>query len=294
MQKIIEKASVLIEALPYIQRFHDAVVVVKFGGSAMEDKSHSDSILLDIAFMECVGICPIIVHGGGKAISRKMKAAGVESKFVKGLRVTCEKSIRIVEQVMKEEINPGIVASLQRMGAHAEGLHGDEVFEVTRMKEVDPDTGESLDWGFVGDPHKVNVKAVKAMLRRHVIPVITPLGTGKDGKLHNINADVAAAALAGALKARKLVFLSDVPGLLRNPKDESTLIPTLDSGDVEGLVKEGIIDGGMLPKVKSGIEALRAGVKKVHMIDGRMPHSLLLEVFTDKGVGTEIVSNDQK
>lgn len=294
MQKIIEKAGVLIEALPYIQRFHNAVVVVKFGGSAMEDKSHADSILLDIAFMECVGICPIIVHGGGKAISRKMKTAGVESKFVKGLRVTCEKSIRIVEQVMKQEINPGIVSALQRMGANAEGLHGDEVFEVTRMKDVDPDTGETLDWGFVGDPHKVNVKAVKAMLRRHVIPVITPLGTGKDGKLHNINADVAAAALAGALKARKLVFLSDVPGLLRNPKDEGTLIPTLDAGDVEGLVKEGIIDGGMLPKVKSGIEALHAGVKKVHMIDGRMPHSLLLEVFTDKGVGTEIVANDQK
>lgn len=294
MQKIIEKAGVLIEALPYIQRFHDAVVVVKFGGSAMEDKSHADSILLDIAFMECVGIRPIIVHGGGKAISRKMKSAGVESKFVKGLRVTCAKSIRIVEQVMKQEINPGIVAALQRMGANAEGLQGDEVFEVTRMKDVDPDTGETLDWGFVGDPHKVNVKAVKAMLRRHVIPVITPLGTGKDGKLHNINADVAAAALAGALKARKLVFLSDVPGLLRNPKDEATLIPTLDAGDVEGLVKEGIIDGGMLPKVKSGIEALHAGVKKVHMIDGRMPHSLLLEVFTDKGVGTEIVANEQK
>ncbi|MEI6972183.1 MAG: acetylglutamate kinase [bacterium] len=294
MQRIIEKAGVLIEALPYIQRFHNAVVVVKFGGSAMEDRAQADSILLDIAFMECVGICPVIVHGGGKSISRKMKAAGIESKFVKGLRVTCEKSIEVVEQVMKQEINPGIVASLMRMGAKAEGLHGDSVFEVTRMKDVDPDTGEALDWGFVGDPHKVHIKAVRALLKKHIIPVITPLGLGKDGKLHNINADVAAAALAGALKARKLVFLSDVPGLLRNPKDEASLIPTLDSGDVEGLVKEGVIDGGMLPKVKSGIEALHAGVKKVHMIDGRMPHSLLLEVFTDKGVGTEIVENDQK
>lgn len=294
MQKIIEKASVLIEALPYIQRFRNAVVVVKFGGSAMEDKSHSDSILLDIAFMECVGMCPVIVHGGGKCISRKMKSEGVESKFVKGLRVTCEKSIKIVEQVMKQEINPGIVASLMRMGAQAQGLNGEDVFAVTRAKQVDPETGETLDWGFVGEPYQADVKLIKALLRKRIIPVITPLGTGKDGKIHNINADVAAAALAGALKARKLVFLSDVPGLLRNPKNESTLIPTLDANDVEGLVKEGVIDGGMLPKVNSGIKALQAGVKKVHMIDGRMPHSLLMEVFTDKGVGTEIVANEHE
>jgi len=294
MQKIIEKAGVLIEALPYIQRFRNAVVVVKFGGSAMEEKTQSDGILLDIAFMECVGMLPIIVHGGGKAISRKMKKEGVASSFVKGLRVTCDKSIRIVEQVMKEELNPAIVSTLTRMGAKAQGLNGEDVFQVTKVKEVDSETGKTLDWGYVGTPHGVDLTLVKAMLKKRIVPVITPLGTGKDGKIYNINADVAAAALAGALKARKLVFLSDVPGLLRNPKDESTLIPTLDAGDVANLVTEGVIDGGMLPKVNSGIEALRSGVKKVHMIDGRMSHSLLLEVFTDKGVGTEIVSNDQK
>jgi acetylglutamate kinase len=293
MRHMIEKAAVLIEALPYIQRFRGETVVIKFGGSAMEDTRHSDGILKDVTFMECVGMRPVLVHGGGKAISRAMKAEGIEAKFVKGLRVTCERTIRVVERVIKTEINPAIVATLTELGARARPVNGEEVFRVTRKTEIDPDTGATLDWGFVGDPHGVDTGPIEALLREDVIPVVTPLGRGEDGRVHNVNADVAAAAMAKALKARKLVFLSDVPGLLRDMKDESSILSTVRVGEVEGLIERGVIDGGMLPKVKSGIEALRSGVRKVHMIDGRMSHSLLLEMFTDRGVGTEITGVDQ-
>jgi acetylglutamate kinase len=289
MEEFIKKADVLIEAMPYIQQFRGEIIVVKFGGSAMEEKAHADSILADVTFMECVGMRPVLVHGGGKAISRRMKEHGLQATFVKGLRVTCERSIQIVEQVIKDEINPGIVEALTRMGARARRLDGERVLKVRRKQEVDAATGETLDWGFVGDPHEVDVDPIRAMLADGVIPVITPLGAGPDLKIHNINADAAAAAVAKALRARKLVFLTDVPGLLRNPEDEDSIMSTLRIGDVEGLVREGVIDGGMLPKVEGGVEALHAGVKKIHMVDGRMPHSLLLEIFTDRGVGTEIV-----
>lgn len=289
MQSIIKKADVLIEALPYIQRFKGEVVVVKFGGSAMEDKSHMEGILADVTFMACVGMLPVIVHGGGKTISRNMKEQGIESRFLKGLRVTCEKTIEVVEKVMKWEINPGIVAVLERMGAKARGLHGEDIFRVVRKTEVDSRTGETLDWGFVGEPEEVDTEPIRALLRAGIIPVITPLGMGTDGKIHNMNADTAATAVATALKARKLAFLSDVPGLLKDEEDPESLIPTLAAGEVEGLIEKGVIDGGMLPKVQSGVEALNAGVGKIHIIDGRMPHSLLLEIFTDKGIGTEIV-----
>jgi acetylglutamate kinase len=289
MEEFIKKADVLIEAMPYIQQFRGEIIVVKFGGSAMEEKAHADSILADVTFMECVGMRPVLVHGGGKAISRRMKEHGLQATFVKGLRVTCERSIQIVEQVIKDEINPGIVEALTRMGARARRLDGERVLKVRRKQEVDAATGETLDWGFVGDPHEVDVDPIRAMLADGVIPVITPLGAGPDLKIHNINADAAAAAVAKALRARKLVFLTDVPGLLRNPEDEVSIMSTLRIGDVEGLVREGVIDGGMLPKVEGGVEALHAGVKKIHMVDGRMPHSLLLEIFTDRGVGTEIV-----
>lgn len=289
MEAIIKKADVLIEALPYIQRFRGEIIVVKFGGSAMEDKASAEGILADVTFMECVGMLPLIVHGGGKAISRSMKKQGIESRFLKGLRVTCEKTIRVIEEVFKKEINPGIVAVLQRMGAKAHGLDGEDIFKVTRKMEVDSRTGETLDWGFVGEPDDVDTGPINALLTDGVIPVITPLGMGPDDKIHNINADTAAAAVARTLKARKLVFLSDVPGLLKYPDDPESVLPTLWTGEAERLIEKGVIDGGMLPKVRSGIDALHAGVGKIHMIDGRMAHSLLLEIFTDKGVGTEIV-----
>lgn len=292
MKRYIEKASILIEALPYIQSFRDEIVVVKFGGSAMENRQCMESVLCDVTFMECVNMLPVVVHGGGKAITRRMKEAAVPPRFVKGLRVTCEKTIEIVRDVMNREINPELVAILREKGARAEGVHGEDIFTVVRKTETGP-SGETLDWGYVGDPIGVDTGPIRALLDRDVIPVVTPLGRGPDNLVYNINADLAAAMLAKALKARKLVYLSDVPGLLRDPQDPSSVISTLKSGDVNALIKQGVIDGGMLPKVQSGVEALNAGVRKVHLVDGRMPHSLLLEIFTDKGVGTEIVRNEQ-
>jgi len=289
MKDAIKKASVLIEALPYIQQFRDAIVVVKFGGSAMEDPAHIDGVLADIAFMECVGMQPVVVHGGGKAISRGMDAGGVDSQFVDGLRVTCDQSIRIVEQVLKEDVNPAIVRGIVAKGGKATSLHGDAILRVDRKRGVDSKTGEVLDWGFVGEPGEVDTEPILALLAAETIPVITPLGIGSDGLLHNVNADVAAAAVAKALKARKLVFLSDVPGLLRDASDPDSLISTLAAGEVETLIADGVIAGGMLPKVASCVEALHAGVGKVHMVDGRIQHSLLLEMFTKTGVGTEII-----
>ena len=291
MDRLIEKAKVLVEALPYIQRFRNAVVVVKFGGSAMEDPEHVKGVLEDVTFMECVGMKLVLVHGGGKAISRGMKEDGIDSKFVHGLRVTCERSIHVVKRVLNGEINPHIVQMLEAKGAVAKGLHGEDIFHVTRKTGKDSVTGDLLDWGFVGEPGEVDTAPIHAMLDAGVIPVITPLGIGPDGNLHNINADVAAAAVAKALRARKLAFLSDVPGLLRDPNDPESLISTLKQTEVELLMKQGVISGGMLPKIKSCMEALSAGVRKVHMIDGRMQHSLLLEMFTDKGVGTELVGD---
>jgi len=292
MKDSIKKADVLIEALPYIQQFRGEIIVIKFGGSAMEDKNHVDGVLSDITFMECVGMLPVVVHGGGKAISRSMKEHGIEARFIKGLRFTCDKTIEVVRKVMNEEINPGIVASLEKMGAKAEGLHGEDIFTVIRKKEINTETGEEIDLGYVGEPLGVDTGPIRLLLDKGVIPVITPLGIGPDDKVHNVNADTAAGAVAKALKARKLAYLSDVPGLLRDPKDPESLLTTLRVADVEELVKQGVIDGGMRPKVQSGVEALRAGVRKVHMIDGRMPHSLLLEIFTDKGVGTEIIRDE--
>jgi len=292
MQRFIEKAEVLIEALPYIQRFRGATIVVKFGGSAMEDKSNTEKVLTDITFMECVDMLPVVVHGGGKAISRAMKERGIEARFVKGLRVTCDKTIEVVHEVMNTEINPAIVSALTRMGARAEALYGEEIFTVIKKEETDIQTGDKMDWGFVGEPHGVDTGPIRKLFNEEIIPVITPLGRGPDGKLYNINADSAAAAVAKALKARKLAFLSDVPGLLRDQDDPESIMATLKVGEVEELISRGVIDGGMLPKVQSGVDALHAGVRKVHIIDGRMPHSLLLEILTDKGVGTEIVSDE--
>ncbi|MFH0953164.1 MAG: acetylglutamate kinase [Verrucomicrobiota bacterium] len=289
MQKVIEKAEVLIEALPYIQRFRGDAVVVKFGGSAMEDKLNVQTVLKDVAFMECVGLRPVLVHGGGKAISQRMKDAGLRPVFVKGLRVTDEDSIKIVQQVLNEEVNPEVVQTLEDFGCKARGIHGEHIFTVVKHTEKDEQTGEELDWGYVGEVVAVDLEPVRAYLQAGITPVITPLGTDKDRRLYNVNADEAAAAVARELKARKLVFLSDVPGLLENREDPTSILSTLKLSEVEDLIGRGVIDGGMLPKVNGAIGALKAGVKKTHIIDARMPHSLLLELFTDKGVGTEIV-----
>ena len=289
MQRVIAKADVLIEALPYIQDFRGDTIVVKFGGSAMEDKRQVESILTDVAFMECVGMRPVLVHGGGKAISRAMTDAGLQARFVKGLRVTDDAAITVVEDTIKNKVNAALLATLAKRGAKAERVDGNTIFEVEKRIGRDEATGETLDWGYVGEIKNVIAAPVIELLENGTIPVVTPLGRGADGKLYNLNADDAAAALARTLRARKLVFLSDVPGLLRDRQDENSLLSTLHVKEVEELIRNGVIDGGMLPKIKSCVEALESGVKKIHIIDGRLPHSLLLEIFTDKGVGTEII-----
>ncbi len=289
MQKVIEKAEVLIEALPYIQRFRGDTVVVKFGGSAMEDKDCVENVLKDVAFMECVGLRPVLVHGGGKAISQRMKESGLRPVFVKGLRVTDEESMRVVEEVLNNQVNPHIVQMLESYGCKSRGIHGEDILSVVKHTERDAQTGELLDWGYVGEVTAVDVEPVKAYLQANITPVITPLGQDSAHKLYNVNADEAAAAIAERLEARKLVFLSDVPGLLENRDDPASILSTLKLSEVEGLIERGVIDGGMLPKVSGALKALKAGVRKTHIIDASLPHSLLLELFTDKGVGTEIV-----
>ncbi len=290
MKKIIEKASVLIEALPYIQRFRNEVVVVKFGGSIMEDPVGIKSILKDIAFMQCVGLKPVIVHGGGKAITQKMNEKGVRPVFIKGLRVTDEASIRVVEHVLNHEVNPKIVERLNAYGCQALGLHGDDILKADKKSVEATEPDNPIDLGYVGEATNVDTTPVEAFLKSGITPVITPLGKGPDRMIYNVNADEAAAAIAKTLKARKLVFLSDVPGLLENPHNSDTLISTVYVDEIETYIKRGVINGGMLPKMLGGKKALEMGVRKTHIIDWSLPHSLLLELFTDKGVGTEIVT----
>jgi acetylglutamate kinase len=282
MEKFIEKATVLIEALPYIQQFRGDTIVVKLGGSIMEHEDGYSRIMQDIAFMECVGLRPVVVHGGGKAISRSMKEADIAPNFVNGLRVTDEATIRVVEQ------NPKLVEIIQQFHGKARGIHGEDIIRVDKLEDEDSATDETLDWGYVGKVNRVDVEPIQAYLRSDIVPVITPLGKGADGKLYNINADDAATAIACALHARKLVFLTDVPGLLRDQEDKSTLISSLHLNEVDELIERGVISGGMLPKIKGMVGAVKSGIKKAHIIDSSMPHSLLLELFTTEGVGTEI------
>ena len=275
------KAAVLTEALPYIQDFCGSVVLVKVGGSVMEVEENLDTLMDDIAFMDAVGMKVVIVHGGGKAISKAIKASGHEPKFVEGLRVTDEETMEIVRKTLNNVVNPDLVARLCAKGANAKPLHGNWLF---RAKKI-----ENPDRGYVGEVTGVQVRAVVEMLDAGIIPVVTPLGTGDDDNhLYNINADYAAAALAKALKVRKFALVSDVPGILKDPEDPETLLSTLHLNEVATLKADGTISGGMLPKIESCEDAIRQGVSKVHLVDGRMAHSLLLEIFTREGVGTEI------
>ncbi len=289
MEKIIEKAAALIEALPYIQQFRNSVVVIKFGGSAMENPECTRSVLRDIVFMECAGMKPVIVHGGGKAISARLKAEGVETRFINGLRYTCEKTISVVDEVLHGDVNASLVASMQNHGGRPRAVSGKNILRAERIGSVDQETGEELDLGYVGRVINVDAEQIRWVLNRNEVPVITPVARDMDGKVYNVNADMAACRIAAELQAAKLVFLSDVPGLLRDPKDENSLISTVRCDDVDALVADGTISGGMAPKVRSAVEALNAGCGKVHMIDGRLLHSLLLEIFTVDGIGTQIV-----
>jgi len=281
----MQKAAVLTEALPYIQDFNGSTVLVKVGGSVMENEENLMSLLADIAFMDAVGMRVVLVHGGGKAISKAIKESGHEPKFVEGLRVTDEPTMEIVRHTLNNVVNADIVRRLQSFKTNARPLHGNWMFTAEKIT--------SPDRGYVGEPVAVDTRAVREMLDAGILPVITPLGTGREGHLYNINADSAAAALAKALKVRKFAVVSDVPGLLRDPADPNTLMTTLHLDEVEALKREGVISGGMLPKIEGCEDAIRSGVRKVHLVDGRMPHSLLLEIFTREGVGTEITDEQE-
>jgi len=285
MQDLIQKADVLLEALPYIQRFRSSIFVVKYGGSFMDspDPKVRSGVAADVVFLEAAGINPIVVHGGGKAITRAMEQAGIKATFVKGMRVTDAETMRVVEDVLFNVINREIVETIQKLGGKARNFHGRDVFRCRKLAR------DGVDLGYVGEVAAVDVEALRKCLRASVTPVISPIGIGDDGQIYNINADVAAAKLAMAIGARRLVFMSDVPGLLRDPQDPQSLISHLRAGEVVKLKQAGVIDKGMIPKVDSAVEAVAAGVRRVHFVDGRVPHSVLLEIFTDKGIGTEVV-----
>jgi acetylglutamate kinase len=274
------KAATLIEALPYMQNFRGCTFLIKVGGSAMEDATLVDRFLRDVVFLEAVGINPVIVHGGGKAISKAMIDAGLEARFVNGMRVTDEETIKIVEDTLARVINPEIVSKINAFGGKAVGVPGTEVFAGEKMK------GEL---GWVGEVTDCRLGLIQAAVAGEFVPVVSPVARETaSGRTLNVNADLAACALATRLKATKLIFLSDVLGVMRDPKDGSTLIPSLDPAGIDKLKQDGIISGGMIPKVDSALESLRGGVGKVHLIDGRIPHALILEIFTDVGIGTEI------
>ena len=288
----IDKAEVLLEALPYIQKFRNAVMVVKFGGSAMEDPDLVQRTMLDIVLLECIGIKVVVVHGGGKAISAELKRRDIPVNFVQGLRHTCDRTIEVVDDVLHNQINRNLVELAKAAGGDAIPVSGKEILIAERMYAKDPDSGAALDIGYVGDVVSVAAAKIMEALNSNKIPIITPLGRDVDGQVYNINADIAACKIAEAVYARKLVFLSDVPGIMRDPKDETTVIPTICTYDIQKLIEEKILTGGMLPKIQSCVRALNAGTNKVHLIDGRVRHSLLLEIFTNEGIGTEIVKPD--
>jgi acetylglutamate kinase len=290
MQDLISKAATLLEALPYIQKFSGETFVVKYGGSFMDspDAAVRNGVARDIVFLEAVEINPVVVHGGGKAITRAMEAAGLKANFIQGQRVTDEATVKIVDDVLSSEINPEIVATINSLGGAAKGFSGKEIFQCRKTFVKDPQ-GQELDIGYVGEVFKVNTASLLACIKQGITPVISPTARGEDGKIYNCNADVAAAQVAIALKAKRLVFMSDVPGLMRDPKDPETVISHLQISEVDGLKKSGVIDKGMIPKVDSAVAAITSGVEKVSFVDGRVPHSVLLEIFTDSGVGTEVV-----
>ena len=292
MQDLISKAATLLEALPYIQKFSGETFVVKYGGSFMDspDPAVRNGVARDIVFLEAVEINPVVVHGGGKAITRAMEKAGLAANFIQGQRVTDEATVQIVDDVLSREINPEVVATINSLGGVAKGFAGPDIFRCRKMLLDDKEKpGAKIDVGYVGEVIGVNMAPLLECIEQGITPVISPTARGEDGKIYNCNADVAAAQVAIALKAKRLVFMSDVPGLMRDPKDPATLIAHLQTTEVPGLKAAGIVDKGMIPKVDSAVAAIKSGVEKVSLVDGRTPHSVLLEIFTDAGVGTEVV-----
>ena len=287
MQDAYKKAQVLIEALPYFQAFDEKIVVVKLGGNAMNETSLFDDTMQDIVFMEQIGIRPVLVHGGGPYISERLKSKDIGTQFIDGLRVTDGDTLKVVDEVFRE-INANIRTTIIAKGGNAVSLHGASDDILFAQKKTFPEKPE-LDLGFVGSMESVNVGQVLALAKAGVVPVISPLARDADGQMYNVNADTAAAKLAEAIQAEKLVFMSNISGLLRNPEDAESLLSSLTQSQVSQLIKEGVISGGMLPKVEAALHTLSCGVQKVHIIDGRKHHSLLLEIFTSHGVGTQFV-----
>ena len=289
LQGSIEKAATLIEALPYIQNFRDKIVVVKYGGSTMVGDQEEDTVLKDIVFMASVGICPVIVHGGGPAINRRLEERGVETQRINGLRVTDKATMGVVEDVLFGEVNAGIVRDIEALGGKAVGISGKDTGVLNVRKHWANTADGPVDIGFVGDVERVSTSPITDLIEGGMIPVVAPIGRGEDGQSYNVNADTAAGEIAAALRAEKLVFLTDVTGIMRDPEESSTLISTLHLLDVDHLVEEAVISGGMIPKVEACVKAVKSGVRKTHVVDGRIPHSMLLEIFTREGIGTEIV-----
>lgn len=282
MQKYINKAKILIEALPYIKEFSGKTVVIKYGGSAMVDPVLNERVIEDIVLMKLVGFQPVIVHGGGKDISAMLNKIGIKSKFHDGLRITSEETVEVVEMVLAGKVNKSIVQMIQNHDINAVGITGKDGKTLKVKKKI----VQGADIGFVGEITKVDIKLITSLIDNDFIPVIAPLGTDDQGQTYNINADYAASAIAGALEAEKLIFLTDVQGVMRDVNDDHSLLSRLTIADVDIFKNEGIISGGMIPKVDCCIEGLKAGVKNVHILDGRVEHSLLLEIFTKSGVGT--------
>ena len=287
---VTTKAGVLLEALPYIQRFRDAIFVVKYGGAFMDDADPEvrTRVATDIAFLHAAGIKVVVVHGGGKAITRALAAAQVESHFEHGLRVTDAASVKVVEQTLNQQVNLETCEILQAKNARPLGIPGNNLL-VCDPKQVTLN-GQTIDLGFVGETHTVKTKIIKKALNDGYIPVISPIACDEEGQIYNTNADAAAGKVAAALRARRLVYLCDVPGLMHDINDPESLISSIKAQELGGLVDTGVINKGMIPKTESAVKALSSGVHRVHFIDGEQPHSLLLEIFTDKGVGTEIVN----
>ena len=288
-QKYLDKAEVLIEALPYIQRFNRKIVVVKYGGSAMVDEELKKNVIEDVVLLKLVGFKPIIVHGGGKEINRWVEKVGMEPRFVNGLRVTDTDTMELAEMVLGK-VNKELVSLVQSLGVKAVGISGKD----GGLLHVDKKLSDGQDIGFVGEINKVTPKLLEDLLEKDFLPIVCPIGMDQDCHTYNINADDAACAIASAMNAEKLAFLTDIEGVYRDPKDPKTLISELRVQEARQLITQGNVGGGMIPKLNNCIHAIQEGVNRVHILDGRIPHSLLLEIFTNKGIGTAILREDEE
>jgi acetylglutamate kinase len=288
MEKVLEKAQVLIEALPYIQRFNRKIIVVKYGGSAMSNEELQKNVIKDVTLLKLVGFKPIIVHGGGKEISRWVGKVGKEAKFVNGLRVTDEETMEIAEMVLNK-VNKSLVTMVQELGVKAVGISGKD----GGLLQVEKKYADGQDIGYVGEITGVNPKVLYDLLEKDFLPIVAPIGLDENFQTYNINADDAACAIAKAVSAEKLAFLTDIEGLYKDINDKSSFISRLSASEADALIEGGFIGGGMLPKLGNCTSAVKNGVKRVHILDGRIPHCLLLEIFTNHGVGTAIVADDE-